>query len=436
MMMAVHSSMEKPLLRPLHVFESWRPVVSGYTSRSWELVASQIQAGGFEPRVVVSSRQDTYGKNSLDTPEGLENQPRLVPPSSFERLARRVRRFQVDRPHLERAIERAVADMDADLIHVHWSAGIGRAAANVARKLGLPLVAEVRFDLAGAMMSETIGFPCHPLERILRSLFDGHLRQADAVVAAGDSLAAYLKQERPDLANRLYSVSNGVNLQRFQPGPPDPDLCAQLGLAGKIVIGTTSNMLHYEGLDLFLHAMAELRQQEPAVHALFVGGGTQAEHLSKLADQLGVPATFTGLVPAAMVPSYLRLIDLYVIPRRDVTITRHAGPIKLVEAMACGRPVVGSAVGDIQYLLADGRGQLVEPGSVNSLAGSLLELVRDPAKRAEIGRQARQYAEANLTWDKAAVRHRSIYNSILGGSLHKTRPTPIPAPAAQASILS
>ena len=405
-------------LRPLHVFESWRPVVSGYTTRSWELITAQIRASGFEPRILVTSRQDSYGKQAVDSMEGLGHRLRLVPPSPLEQRLRGLRRFQVDRGHLEQAIERAVAELDADLIHVHWSAGIGRAAANVARKLGLPLVAAVRFDLAGAMMSETVRVPVPGLERVLRNYFEGHLRQAQVVVAAGDSLTEFLKHERPDLADRLYSVSNGVNLQRFQPGPADPELRRKLGLDGKFVIGTTSNMLHYEGLDLFVQAMARVKQAIPDVHALFVGGGTQAEAVRRLADNLGVPATFTGLVPSTEVPSYLRLFDLYVIPRRDVTITRHAGPIKLVEAMASGRAVLGSRVGDISHLLAEGRGRLMEPDSVSALAAALINLASDPKTRAEMGCQARRYAETNLNWANAAQQHRAIYHRVLADSSH------------------
>ncbi len=403
-------------VRPLHVFESWRPVVSGYTSRSWELIGAQARAGGFEPRVLVSSRQAVYGAASgLDAPPGLDGRIRLVEPSPPERQARRLRAFHVDGPHLERAILAAATAWGADLIHVHWSSVIGRAAATAARRLGVPLVAEVRFDLAGAMMSETLRLPWSlpPLERALRARFEAHLAGAAAVVAAGASLGRQLRAWRPDLADRIWAVPNGVDTERFRPGPPDPALRRALGLEGKRVVGTTSNMLHYEGLDRLIDALAALRVEVPDVHGLFVGGGPQAGALARRAARRGVPVTFTGLVPADRVADHLRQLDLFVIPRRDVTITRHAGPIKLVEAMACGLAVVGAPVGDIPDLLAEGRGTVVEDATIPALTRALADLARRPDDRRAQGERARRHAEIALPWSAAAGVHRDVYRHAL-----------------------
>ena len=126
-----------------------------------------------------------------------------------------------------------------------------------------------------------------------------------------------------------------------------------------------------------------------------------------------MPVTFTGLVPGADVPEYLRLIDLYVIPRRDVTITRYAGPIKLVEAMACGLAVVGSRLGDIAPLLSEGRGAVVEPESVPALTAMLGTLARETETRLEMGRLAHLYARSQLNWASAAAIHKKIYERVL-----------------------
>lgn len=402
-------------LRPLHVFESWRPVVSGYTTRSWELVAAQRAAGGLEPRVLVSSRQTVYGASTVEPPPGLERYFRAVEPSVGEVHWRRLRRFHVDGRHLEQAIETAVADWGADLVHVHWSSILGRAAAEAAARLGLPLVAEVRFDLAGAMMSETVKLPLPPLERRLRDRFEAHLARAAAVIAASESLASLLRAANLVPADRLLVVPNGIDTERFAPAPSDPEARAALGLDGRFVVGTTSNMLRYEGLDLLIRALARAQTAGLPVHGLFVGGGPCDVELRRLAGQLGVPATFVGRVPAAQVPGWLRQMDLFVVPRRDLTITRFAGPIKLVEAMATGLPIVASGVGDIEPLLADGRGRLVAPGSVAGLAAALMELADQPGRRAAMGRLAREYALNRLLWSSAADRHREAYARALAG---------------------
>ncbi|HEY3443283.1 MAG TPA: glycosyltransferase family 4 protein [Paludibaculum sp.] len=413
---SISGSWGSKTIRPLHIFESWLPVVSGYTSRSWEIIAGQIAAASLEPRVLVSSRQQTYGQETLTSCEGLEGRLHAVRPSALESWTRRLRPFQIHRQHLERAIISAVEETGAELIHVHWSSGIGKAAAAAAKRLGLPLVAEIRFDLAGAVMSETVRLPAPPLERALRRYFDGHLDGADAIVAAGDSLAAFLRTERPELASRVFSVPNGVDSQRFQPGPADPDLLARLGLEGKFVVGSTSNMLRYEGLDLLLRSLEVVQRRVPMVHALLIGGGTQFEQLQVQARTTGVPVTFTDKVPADEVPQLLRLFNVFVIPRRDVTITRFAGPIKLVEAMASGLPIVGSRVGDIPTLLADGRGVVVEPDSIQALACTLADVATDAGGRARMGGLARAWTETHLRWSGAADRYRELYEMVLAGA--------------------
>jgi glycosyltransferase involved in cell wall biosynthesis len=180
-------------------------------------------------------------------------------------------------------------------------------------------------------------------------------------------------------------------------------------------VGTTSNMLHYEGLDLLILALAKAQQAGVPVHGLFVGGGPCAAALRQQAEALGVPATFVGRVPAAQVPGWLRRMDLFVVPRRDLTITRFAGPIKLVEAMAAGLPIVGSRIGDIEPLLTNGRGLLIKAGWVEALAEAVIELAGQPDRRAALGRLAREYALSHLRWSSAADRHREAYARALAG---------------------
>lgn len=404
------------VFRPLHVVESWRPVVSGYTSRNWELIRAQTHAGGFEPRVLVTSQQFSYGKDIIDCPSDVASLHRLCAMSGRERWRRRFSPYSLDGRSLERSLEAALDRWGADLIHVHWSSRIGRAAARVAERRRIPLVSEVRFDLAGAMTSQTLRHSWPWLERWLRRRFESHLFRSAAIIAAGPALARFLEGCFPALRERLWTVSNGVDLDVFCPGPPDAAQRSALGLQGRLVVGSTSNMLFYEGLDLLLEALAEARREIPALHALFVGGGPESDGLRQRARSLGVPTTFTGRVAAAEVPALLRQIDLYVVPRRDFTITRHAGPLKLAEAMASGRAIAATPVGDVSAMLDDGRGTLVPLGSPSALTRVIVDLCRNPARRADMAERARAHAARQLTWFAAAELHRSIYRSALDGS--------------------
>lgn len=399
--------------RVLHVVETWAPVASGYTRRGGHIVAAQIATGSAVPGVLVSSRQVLYGHDSAAPPTGGLG-VRVARVSSREARLRRLHRWYVDETALVQAIMAAARAMQAELIHCHWSSSIGSAARRAARSLGLPLVAEVRFDLAGAMMSETVRYPVPGLENILRWHFDHYLRGADAVVAASHTLARLLERAQKTERGSVQVMPNAVDRCRFVPVPDAGErLRRRLGLAGTFVVGSTTNMLRYEGLDTLLDAARRLQPHWPELVIVLVGDGTQRAGLQDRARRLRLPVRFLGRVEAAEIPAYLALFDLFVVPRHDAAVTRHASPIKLVEAQACGVPAIGSALGDIPDILAHGGGRCVPPGDSARLAEAIADFAAHDTVRAEAARAARQWADRQPDWNDLARDYGGLYHRVL-----------------------
>lgn len=399
-------------VRVLHVVEHWRPCTTGYATRSWELITAQSETDGLHPTVLVSSRQSIRENNSVEVPDGLDGQLDRVPPSTLEQWLRPVRANTLDGGHHQAAIEQIARECGADIIHVHWSSGLGLAAARAAENVGCQLVAEVRFDLAGAVMTETVRMPVSLLEQSLRWYFERHLPRADAVVAASHSLADLIQDTFAAL-ERPIVVPNAVDHSLFTPSPPEPPLRNELGLQDAFVVGTTSNMLRYEGLDQLLAATRSLRDQGIDARTLFVGDGPWRNDLERAADRHDVPAVFTGRVPFQEVPRHLRVMNAFAVPRRDVTATRFASPIKVVEAMACGCPVVASRVGDLPELLNEDRGLLIPPDDVASLSDALHTLAAEPERRATLGNRACTFVKRERSWANAARRCAQIYEAAM-----------------------
>ncbi len=398
-------------MRVLHVVEGWQPVTTGNAIRSLALVEAQARRTGLAPHVLVSSRQRAYGVEAVEQPAGVP--VRAVPPSKQEQMLRRVRPFWTDRPHLTRAVARAARDVRADLIHVHWSSAIGRAAAYAAEKAGCPFVAEVRFDLAGGVMSESLPFESRLVENLLRRWNEQHLAHADAVIAASYTLGDLVRETFPHARGRLTVIPNALDTDLFRPGPPPAEVVSELNLQDKFVIGSTGSMYHYEGFDVLIRTLADLKKRLPQVRGLLIGDGPRRAELEALAERLGAPVTFYGPVPREAVRRCYRLFDLFVVPRRDVSITRHASPLKLLEAMASACACVATPMGDVAHLLADGRGRLVPPGSESALAEALATLANDGEARAAMGRHARAYVEDRPSWDAAAATHARLYAGLL-----------------------
>ncbi|WP_423823484.1 glycosyltransferase family 4 protein [Salinisphaera sp. SPP-AMP-43] len=407
-------SVPGPRPRVLHVVETWAPVSSGYTRRGWQIVAAQAATGVCEPYVLVSSRQMTYGHQTAEMPAGAAvDSARVVAPSRFERGVRRLRPYQISAGVLADAIVATCHEWQIDIIHCHWSSAIGAAARRAAERTGCALVGEVRFDLAGAMMSETIRRPVPGLETLLRTRFDRYLLGADAIVAASHSLARLISCSQPLRKAPVEVMPNAVDTERFQPDPQAAaGLRASLGLEAAFVVGSTTNMLRYEGLDVLLEAIARLSPRLPGLCVVLVGGGTQYEALARQAEARGLPVRFVGRVAAEAVPAYLNLFDLFVVPRREAAVTRHASPIKLVEAMACGVPAVGSALGDIPDILAGGGGRSIPPDDPVALAQAICDFARDDTQRAKAARRAREWALAQPDWLALAERYGALYEQV------------------------
>jgi glycosyltransferase involved in cell wall biosynthesis len=191
-----------------------------------------------------------------------------------------------------------------------------------------------------------------------------------------------------------------------------PALRQRYGLAGKrtvLYLGALSLAGH--PLQLLLEGMARLLPRLPTAHLVLVGGGEDRPVLEQRVAQLGLAqhVTFVGAVPPARAPHYFALGDVSVDPVRDDDVARARSPLKVLESMACGVPVVTGDVGDRREMLADGRaGLLVSPGDPEALAEGLAALLLDPAGRARMAEACREWVETYM-WDRLVQRFLQLY---------------------------
>jgi glycosyltransferase involved in cell wall biosynthesis len=161
-----------------------------------------------------------------------------------------------------------------------------------------------------------------------------------------------------------------------------------------------------KGFDVLLDALPALRARVPSAHVVLLGDGEDRPALEARARALGVAERVHLLGAVADVPAHLAAADVLAAPSRNEGMGR-----VLVEAMALGVPVVGSAVGGIPDVIEDGEcGRLVAPGDAAALAEALADLGADAALRAKLGAAARPRAEAFST-DVAAAAIGAIYDA-------------------------
>lgn len=317
-------------------------------------------------------------------------------------------------PYMERfgsELAAALLDRPADLLHAHfWMSGL--AAREAARSLGLPVVQT--FHALGSVKRRHQGQEdTSPPTRVA----------TEAELASGvDAVLATCRDEVHELAalgasvERVRVVPCGVDTDHFTPEGPDggPPRRAR----HRVV--SVGRLVERKGVDTVVRALALRGGGALSDVELLVVGGPPAEHLvidaeavrlRTLADELGVGdrVHLLGRVEHAELPALLRSSDL-------VVATPWYEPFGIVplEAMACGRPVVGSAVGGLLDTVADGEtGLLVPPRDPAALAAALAPLLEDTARLERWGEAARRRTVERYGWAEVARQTEDVYADVL-----------------------
>jgi glycosyltransferase involved in cell wall biosynthesis len=279
----------------------------------------------------------------------------------------------------------------------HWN---GLTAVNVARRLGLPSVYEIR-----GLWEVTRG--SRNPEWAQSNMFKYIARmEADAAKGATKvfTITNALREEmiaRGVEGDKITVLPNGVDTSRFTPIPRDEQLARELGVVGKTVIGYIGSILDYEGLELLIDAAAELAAVRSDFHVLFVGDGAELEKFTERVREEGLEEviTFTGRVPHEDVERYYSLVDITPFPRLPLPVCEMVSPLKPFEAMAMGKAIIASDVAALAEIITPGvNGFLHTKGDAQSLKTELQRLLDDRDLTQRIGEQAREWVVEHRDW--------------------------------------
>lgn len=193
-------------------------------------------------------------------------------------------------------------------------------------------------------------------------------------------------------------MPNGVDMDRFAPRERNVALQDELGIPRNgFIIGFTGFLRPWHGLDLLVGAVANMVRNGFKVVLLIVGDGPYRKPIEKMVDELGLGRSvcITGRVPHERVPDYVSLFDVAVSPRA----TFYASPMKVIEYMGLGKPVVVPRTANFLDFIDEGvNGITFEDGSVTALESALATLCRSPDVCRDLGLQGRRKVESRLNW--------------------------------------
>jgi PEP-CTERM/exosortase A-associated glycosyltransferase len=398
-------------LRILHVLDHSIPLHSGYTFRTRAILKEQ-RALGWETFHLTGAKQGVMdlGHEWVD---GLDFYRTRQPSGPLAGLPVFNQLAIID--SLAKRLLQVAKEVEPDVIHAHSPALNAIAALRVGKKLGIPVVYEIRAFWEDAAVDHGTSKEWGLRYRLTRAMETHALRRVDAATTICEGLRAEIVS-RGIPAGKVTVIPNAVNVEDFSvDGARDDALAAELGLNGKAVLGFIGSFYAYEGLDVLVAALPAMLKVNPTIRVLLVGGGLQEKALKVQAAALGVldKIIFTGRVPHDQVQRYYNLVDVLVYPRLKMRLTDLVTPLKPLEAMAQGRLLAASDVGGHRELIEDGKtGVLFTAGDPQALATKVLALLAAPSSWAALRAQGRAFVEQERTWARSVARYRQVYGPL------------------------
>lgn len=243
-----------------------------------------------------------------------------------------------------------------------------------------------------------------PPVRVTGALARLGYRAADCVVATTDAIAEAVVS-RGASPEKVFLMPNGADLELFRPAPRDNAVAGEYPFGDRFVVMYSGLFGIKHSLEVLLEAAALLRGHREIVFFL-LGNGARRDALAAQARELKLDnVIFGGERRVEDVPALVSRADVCFAAVRPEAYPKKVISVKVFEYMACERPVVGALSGESARVLEEsGGGVVVAPGDARAVADAVLELYRDPARRAAMGAAGRRYVEEHYSRSAWAAR--------------------------------
>jgi glycosyltransferase involved in cell wall biosynthesis len=255
-------------------------------------------------------------------------------------------------------------------------------------------------------ISEKYTLAIFPFLKLVQNLY---LKKTNHIITVSNWMKRYLEKSYP--GNRDISmIYNGVDHKKFYPDNRSRAFSDLDSIEGSIVL-FSSRFTVAKGLNYLIQAMPEIIRGHDDIHFVFCGAGSVEPWVNML-NRLGVNKryySFLGYIDYSALPSVYAKCSIYVAP------TLHENfPIRVLEAMSSGRPVVASRIYGIPEMIDQGKnGLLIRPGQPEEISEAIRFLLDNPGVSEQMGRNARETVLLKFTWEKAGQETEQIYEQIL-----------------------
>jgi glycosyltransferase involved in cell wall biosynthesis len=271
----------------------------------------------------------------------------------------------------------------------------------------IPYIFEVR-DLWPAIFKELGVLKNKVILNILESIELFLYRNAKFVVSVTESFTKNIAS-RGINSNKLHTITNGVDLTRYFPIEKDEALIDSLKLNNKFIALYIGAHGISQGLTSIIES-ARLLKDNPTIHFLFVGEGADKDKIMALASDYNLNnITFLPGQDKAKVTSFYSIMDVGLVPLKDIPLFKTFIPSKMFEMMGMGKPIIASVCGEAEVILNKSKGALVaEPENSSQIADHILKLSKDNSLQESLSKNGLEFVKENYNRKTLAKKYIDI----------------------------
>jgi glycosyltransferase involved in cell wall biosynthesis len=253
------------------------------------------------------------------------------------------------------------------------------------------------------------------LHRVLGGIAGFLYRRADRLVVVTPAFEDHLIQRWNVPPAKISVVENGVETDLFCLKLAAPELRKQLKLEDRFIICYIGTMGNAHGLETLVAAAEELQTKLPCAMFLLIGEGAEKERLVKLAAGRGLNnIQFFAQQPRERIPIYVSAADVCLVMLRKNDLFKTVIPTKLLEYMACERPVIVAVDGHARQIIEEaGAGVFVEPENSRALVEGILDVAAAPERRQKMGASGRQFILNKFSREETAQEYIRVLEGLV-----------------------
>jgi colanic acid biosynthesis glycosyl transferase WcaI len=286
----------------------------------------------------------------------------------------------------------------------------------LARVKRVPFVFEVRDLWPESLAAVGIGDPNSFLHRGLAKIAGFLYRRCDRVVVVSPAFKDHLIEHWQVPPKKISVIENGVETGLFSAGAPDRELRRELCAEGKFVVCYIGTMGMAHGLETLVEAAARLRDSAPQVLFLLVGEGAEKGRIISLARSRGLNnMRFVDQQPREKIPVYIRASDVCLVLLKKTELFKTVIPTKMLEFMACARPVILGVDGQARKIVEEAQaGLFMEPENPGAMAQAILHLAADSELRKSMGSNGARHILLHFSRQQTAKDYLAVLGSVVG----------------------